>query len=135
MKFENVAKALFVLTALLASLNLSAGDFKQDAQQCLNNLDSAKYGESWEQAGVLFKSQISKADWEKSAKAARVPMGKLILRQMKNAQAYTELPGAPDGNYMVIQYASSFKNKKSAVETLTLSKAGDKWRMVGYFIK
>lgn len=48
----------------------------------------------------------------------------------------TSLPGAPDGKYVVIQYDTSFENKKAAVETVTpmLDKDG-KWRVSGYYIK
>jgi len=42
----------------------------------------------------------------------------------------------PDGEYVVIQYDSSFEHKQSAVETVTpmLDKDG-KWRVSGYYIK
>lgn len=52
------------------------------------------------------------------------------------AKYMTSLPGAPDGEYVVIQYKSSFENKKAAVETVTPMR--DKygaWRISGYFIK
>ena len=46
------------------------------------------------------------------------------------------LPGAPDGEYVVIQYATTFENKKSAIETITPMLDGDgKWRVSGYYIK
>jgi hypothetical protein len=46
------------------------------------------------------------------------------------------LPGAPDGKYVVIQFESSFSNKKAAIETVTLMMDSDvKWRVSGYFIK
>jgi hypothetical protein len=46
------------------------------------------------------------------------------------------LPGAPDGEYVVIQYETSFENKKSAIETITpmLDEDG-RWRVSGYYIK
>jgi hypothetical protein len=46
------------------------------------------------------------------------------------------LPGAPDGEYVVIQYESSFEHKQAAVETVTpmLDKDGT-WRVSGYFIR
>ncbi len=46
------------------------------------------------------------------------------------------MPGAPDGEYVVIQYDSSFEHKQAAVETVTpmLDKDG-KWRVSGYYIK
>lgn len=48
----------------------------------------------------------------------------------------TTLPGAPDGEYVVILYDTSFENKKSAVETVTqmIDKDGN-WHVAGYYIK
>ena len=46
------------------------------------------------------------------------------------------LPGAPDGEYVVIQYESSFEHKQSAIETVTpMLDTDGKWRVSGYFIK
>jgi hypothetical protein len=60
----------------------------------------------------------------------------MLSRKRKNATYSKTLPGAPDGEYVVIQYESSFERKQSAVETVTpmLDKDG-KWRVSGYFIK
>ena len=45
-------------------------------------------------------------------------------------------PGAPDGDYALIVYATSFANKAEGHETLTLERESDgKWRVVGYFIR
>ena len=65
------------------------------------------------------------------------PHGSLIPRNNCKSQIYaTSLPGAPDGEYVVIQYKTSFVNKKDAIETITpmLDKDG-KWRVSGYYIK
>jgi hypothetical protein len=66
----------------------------------------------------------------------RQPLGALVSRQVKSAQPMTELPGAPDGHYVVMEFESSFANKKAAIETVTfmLEKDGQ-WRSSGYFIK
>jgi len=45
------------------------------------------------------------------------------------------MPGAPDGNYAVIVFDTSFQSKASAVETLTVMADGEKWRAAGYFIR
>ena len=68
--------------------------------------------------------------------AARKPLGKLILRKVQTKIYKTALPGAPDGEYVVIQFETSFENKKTAIETVTpmMDKDG-KWRVSGYYIK
>ena len=48
----------------------------------------------------------------------------------------TELPGAPDGRYVVIQFDTAFENKASSVETVTpMADPDGAWRVAGYFIK
>ena len=48
----------------------------------------------------------------------------------------TSLPGAPDGQYVVIQFKTSFENKRSAVETVTPMFGKDqRWRVSGYYIR
>ena len=57
-------------------------------------------------------------------------------KAVKSKQYATSLPGAPDGQYVVIQYKTAFENKKAGVETITPMLDKDKkWRVSGYFIK
>lgn len=58
------------------------------------------------------------------------------VRKLTAAQYLTEVPDAPKGEYVMIQFNTSFANKKSVVETVTpmLDKDG-KWRVIVYFIK
>ncbi|MDD5138124.1 MAG: DUF4019 domain-containing protein, partial [Candidatus Omnitrophica bacterium] len=47
----------------------------------------------------------------------------------------TTLPGAPDGEYVIVQFDTTFENKKSSVESVTMSLEADgRWRVSGYFI-
>ena len=60
----------------------------------------------------------------------------LVSRRVKTARYATSLPGAPDGQYVVIQYRTSFANKKSAIETVTPMRDSDgQWRVSGYYIR
>jgi hypothetical protein len=106
------------------------------AQAWLQLVDDGKYTESWNEASEYFKRAVTKEQWEQAVKAAREPLGKTISRQLRSKQYATTLPGAPDGEYVVIQFDTSFTNKKTAVETITpmLDKDGT-WRVSGYYIK
>ena len=106
------------------------------AKAWLAMTDNGKYAESWNGASTLFKAAITKADWEKAVRAARSPLGALKSRTLKSATFARTLPGAPDGEYVVIQYETVFENKAAAVETITpmLDKDGS-WRISGYYIK
>ena len=105
------------------------------AKAWLQLVDEGKYTESWNEASEYFKRAITKEQWEQTVQAVREPLGKTVSRQLKSKQYATTLPGAPDGEYVVIQFDSSFTNKKTAVETITpmLDKDG-KWRVSGYYI-
>ncbi len=106
------------------------------AKSWLVLVDAGKYTESWEQAAQFFKGTITKEKWVKAIEAGRKSFGKNLSRKLKSKRYCTSLPGVPDGKYVVIQFQSSFENKKSAIETITpmLDKDG-KWRVSGYFIK
>jgi len=106
------------------------------AERWLQMVDSEKYAESWKEAANLFKNAIKQEQWEQSLQAARKPLGKLVTRKVKTKTYKTSLPGAPDGEYVVIEFETSFEHKKSAIETVTpmMDKDG-KWRVSGYYIK
>jgi len=106
------------------------------AQSWLALTDSGKYAESWQAGSALFKAAITQSKWADALTANRTPLGKVLSRKLKSATYTKTLPGAPDGEYVVIQYDTSFENKKEAVETITpmLDKDG-KWRVSGYYIK
>lgn len=78
------------------------------------------------------KMLSAKEQWTEKGKAVREPLGKINSRKLKSATYKTSLPGAPDGQYIVIQYDSSFEHKKSTVETVTpmLDQDGQ-WRVSG----
>lgn len=106
------------------------------AEHWLALIDAGKFAESWESAAAYFKKAVPKEKWESSLGAIRQPLGALVSREFKSAKYSKSLPGAPDGDYVVLQFFTSFEHKKEAVETVTpmLDKDG-KWRVSGYFIK
>ena len=136
----------FVLTlAILSSLfivgSLHANEVAEKtavtaAGVWVSLVDGEDYGESWNQASALFKTAVTKEQWQQSLKAVRTPLGKMVARKLKSKQYTKNLPGAPDGEYVVIQYETTFEKKQSAIETVTpmLDKDG-KWRVSGYYIK
>ena len=109
---------------------------QQSAESWLNLVDSGKYVDSWDQSAVFFKSAITKEQWMSKIGTARDHFGKVLSRKLKGSTPTKTLPGAPDGEYVVIQYETSFEHKQSAVETVTpmLDKDGT-WRVSGYFIR
>ncbi|MBO0733248.1 MAG: DUF4019 domain-containing protein [Methylocapsa sp.] len=106
------------------------------AEDWLALVDKGQYAEAWDAASPLLQNAVPEAQFDKMVSAARRPLGKSASRGLKSARYAASLPGAPDGEYVVIQFAASFENKKSAIETVTSARGADgKWRVSGYYIK
>lgn len=134
--------------ASILSIVLALGSFHQakasDADEAaaekaaltwLSLIDQSQYPQSWSQAASIFKSAVKEEQWEAQIKAAREPMGKTISRTVKTKKYATSLPGAPDGEYVVIQFETKFANKACAIETITPSKENGEWKVSGYYIR
>lgn len=106
------------------------------AEKWLSLIDFGNIDESWNQSAELFKANVSLENWKSSLKIVQDSLGKVLSRTLKSKQYAQELPGAPDGDYFVIQFETVFENKKNAVETVTPMKDKDgEWRVSGYFVK
>jgi hypothetical protein len=99
-------------------------------------VDAGNYTVSWQTACEYFKAAVTQDQWPQTLQAVRTPLGALVSRKLSIKTYSTSLPGMPDGEYVVIQYETSYQNKKSAIETITpmLDKDGQ-WRVAGYYIK
>ena len=140
MKKLHTSAFFFLIIICFISTHSIAGEAEKDAlkaaEEWLILIDNNDYSASWDNAAALFKQAITKEQWAESFKALRPAMGDLISRNLKSATYTNSLPGAPDGEYVVIQFSSRFTNKKAAIETVTPMKDPDgKWRVSGYYIK
>jgi hypothetical protein len=123
------------VTAVLAANSEREKATIASAENWLKIVDAGEYIESWKQSSENFRQRITQDQWEQAMSRVRSPLGKLVSRKMDDAFYTTSLPGVPDGQYVVIEFNTSFENKKSGYETvsLTLDKDG-KWRVTAYSI-
>jgi hypothetical protein len=133
-------KHFLLLGLILVSMSGYASEDKiRDADEAAGKwlalVDGRQYLESWDQAASLFKQQVSADNWLQSISAARQPLGAMISRKLISATYATSLPGAPDGEYVVLQYQTTFRYKKSAVETVTPMLDNKRWRVSGYYVR
>ncbi len=129
-----------LLTLTLTAFAAGASEQKtraadQAAGKWLALVDARDYDESWRRAASLFKLQVNIEQWRSAVAAARKPLGSMISRKLIAANYLTSLPGAPDGEYVVLQYRSEFEHKKSAIETVTPMLDNGSWRVSGYYIR
>jgi hypothetical protein len=128
------ALLMLLPAALSAAVNLD--NAVAVAEAWLEMVDKGKYLQSWREASPYFQNSVSKQQWQTLLQAHRQPLGQVIQRTLKTRRFVTQLDGAPDGEYVIIQFETIFTNQKKTIETITplLGKDGQ-WRVAGYYIK
>lgn len=135
------APIVMLVTLLSCSLAMaqedrSIADAKGAASHWLELADSAKYGATWDQAAGSFQAAVTKPAWEVAIRSVRGPFGAVRSRALNSATYTRSLPGAPVGEYLVLQYLTQFEGDRNAVETVTPAREQDgSWKISGYFIK
>jgi hypothetical protein len=143
LKFMSIIFAGVLLAACTQEgkqdISIHAGEEQaavQSAKIWLALVDEGEYGESWDEAASNFKNALPKEKWVEMMGSTRPLFGKVLQRKVKTKVYKTSVPGAPDGEYVVIQFQTKFEHKASAIETVTPSKEKDgSWRVSGYYIK
>lgn len=109
---------------------------EQVVREWLALVDAGRAAESWAAAAALFRSGVGGEQWTRALEAARTPFGAVVERTLREGRPMAELPGAPDGEYVVFQFDTRFEHKRAAVETITPMREEDgRWRVSGYFIR
>ena len=131
-----LAFAVLIFSSAVAQESQPVPEAETAASAWLKLVDAGNYSASWAQASSLFQSAVSEASWEAALRSSRGPLGALKTREVQSATFTNTLPGAPDGEYVVIKYASQFANKTSAIETVTPMREKDgSWHVSGYYVK
>ena len=105
------------------------------AMRWLAIVDADQYGDSWDGAAELFKKAVTRSLWIAALTKVRLPLGKLLSRKLGAARYVTDMPDAPVGEYVVIEYDSNFTTGGPMTERITPMKDPDGvWRVSGYFI-
>ena len=98
--------------------------------------DDARYDAAYIGAAAIFQKLITKDNWIKLVGAGRGPLGKVSTRKLKDAKFSPKMNGAPDGQFVVLHFDTTFEKKVAAFETLTTILDTDgQWKVCGYFIR
>ena len=136
---HRLSAVVFLLAALVATA-YSAEDKEKAAMDAttpwLALVDSGQYAESWFQASSDFRGAASKEQWIHALDTVRQPLGKLVARQLKSAAYTTKLPNTRPGEYVVIQYDTSYEKAPGMIEiVIAVQEKSGAWKVSGYFIK
>jgi len=106
------------------------------AQEWLTLVDKGQFAESLEQAAIPFQLAVTKGTWEQAVKNARAPFEPFGARRRLMARYTTEIPNAPPGQYVLLQYQTSVAGGRQVVETVVpMFDAKRGWRVSGYFVR
>lgn len=103
----------------------------QAARQWLALTDKSDWNGSWNATGQAFKSLNTSERWAEVSEAVRTPLGAVVSRKLISEE---NVPAPPYG-YQVVKFRTSYANKAGAIETLSLVREGDEWRVVGCTIE
>jgi hypothetical protein len=108
----------------------------QATEQWLALVDTGKYGESWDAAAPMLKSSTGRKDWIAYLKDKRERLGKVVSRKLLKADRLKNVPGLPPGQFVGMQYLTSFEKLKNGVEVVVpvLDQDG-KWRISEYVVQ
>lgn len=150
---KSIAAILFAATALLSfslhaqnqnanavnpndpAVKAATDQAGQAAQHWLALLDADNFDACWDALAPAVKGQIGKSDFQASLAAVREHYGALKSRRPSKVTFTHKMPGAPDGDYVVLQYDSDFANSAHAVETVVPMRTADGWKVSGYFVR
>jgi hypothetical protein len=96
-------------------------------------IDAGDYQQSWVTAADHFQSSIEEWQWASTVSKVRGPLRAVKSRTVSSVAFVNS--ATPGEEHFVIQFATNFRRKTGATETVILLKNLDgRWRVSGYHI-
>ena len=107
------------------------------ARDWLALVDAGQFGDSYDQAGELFRGSLPKDQWANALGASRKPLGDISQRNLKSVVITKDLPNAPAGKYVVSTFDTAFQQQPKPMWEVVTSflNPNGQWRVVGYQVK
>jgi tRNA A-37 threonylcarbamoyl transferase component Bud32 len=105
------------------------------AEKWLAMVDARNYSGSWRESSAIVQGAATEQQFTNAMHTFRNPLGDLLSRKLVSSQRLAQMPGAPDGKYVVLQFETSFARKNSAIETVTFMLENGQWKPVSYLLK
>jgi len=122
--------------AAAADEEIDTSEAMAAANQWLALVDSGRGREAYGAAAESFRKGVEQVKWEVAADTVRNTLGGVVGRKLRTAHYTRTLPGAPDGEYVLIYFDTRFEKKALATELVTCEREKDGiWRVGGYWVK
>ncbi|MGX7896322.1 helix-turn-helix domain-containing protein [Tsuneonella sp. HG222] len=96
----------------------------------LRLVDAGEWDASYAKTGPAFRTLNSAKVWADTNESVRVPLGKVVSRKVVSE----EMVPAPPSSYQMVKFETTFANKADTLETLTLVRDAEGWKVVGYIV-
>ena len=112
------------------------GDASAAADTWLAHTDAGDLAASWRESASLFRQTVTQEQWAEQHGRLVSVLGRPQERWLRDTEHRTSVPGAPDGQYVVLRYDTRFERKEEALETVvTLLDTDGAWHVGGYFVQ
>lgn len=99
----------------------------------LASFDNGDGADNWLQSASLFKERVTQDSWQKKVEDQRTQLGQLKKRTLKGMGFTQQMDNAPDGEYFVMRYLSTYSKKDNVVEILVPTRDRDgNWKIANY---
>lgn len=106
------------------------------ARRWLSLMDAGRSVEAWDAGAPVLQAAVARATWGDVGKSVRAPLGEVKSRRETSSVFTRSLPGAPEGDYVVIQYATDFAARPGVIETVVPMRQPDgSWKVTTYRIR
>ena len=115
--------------AATASVAVAESEAAQAARHWLELGDAARWDDAYRATAASFQAQNTSAKWTEVSLKVRAPLGALKSRVLISADDVPSQQG-----YQMIKFRSSFAAKPEAIETVSLVREGDVWKVAGIYL-
>jgi Protein of unknown function (DUF4019) len=130
-----MAGAMLSAAPLLQAQDARSIEAQRQSREWLALTDRGDGAGSWAAAGLKFREAITAERWSESLSAVRTPRGPVVQRAVVATRFEKSFPGAPEGDYAIVQFRTAFAKLVEGGETLVLEHEPDGvWRVVGYSV-
>ena len=100
----------------------------------LKLVDDGRTAEAWDAGSPLLTSAFTKARAVTIIQESRGRLGPLLERRKLSRRLVHELPDAPLGIYVLLEFQSRFQRQGTFKETVTMVSEPKGWQVAGYFM-
>jgi DNA-binding CsgD family transcriptional regulator len=127
---KTLAEAPAHMDSVAPNTSESAGS----ARAWLALVDGHNWKDSWSTAGAELRSHVPQGQWASMMPSVASTMGPPTSRALQKVIKTTSVPGLPDGQYEILQFATHFAKQGDAMELMTLARESSGWKVDGYRI-